>query len=300
MQQRFRIFGELLFFINEKESTIQEINEKVCSAYGTYSNIRKRMNWLEVLGLIEMIGNRKWILTKVGKQALKEWTLFTPDILKSFDNAEKEYTITDSPIEISNMITELTNNNQLHKNRCTYNLWAPSPNKIDNIRKIINYSCEKVDRTNLYNYICTKFNLKTSSAESMMPFLKASGLLEETGRNIYVASSVAKEWCQTGADIDFIRILHCHFRFVGEMILFAEKDITRNEIYNEAKKYGLNNEKARWIAGFLVEAGLLEETHYLHLKASTFGIKFAKTLPITNYTIYQESNNNIENVHKKI
>lgn len=47
MQQRFRIFGELLFFINEKESTIQEINEKVCSAYGTYSNIRKRMNWLE-------------------------------------------------------------------------------------------------------------------------------------------------------------------------------------------------------------------------------------------------------------
>lgn len=105
MQQRFRIFGELLFFINEKESTIQEINEKVCSAYGTYSNIRKRMNWLEVLGLIEMIGNRKWILTKVGKQALKEWTLFTPDILKSFDNAEKEYTITDSPIEISNMIT---------------------------------------------------------------------------------------------------------------------------------------------------------------------------------------------------
>ena len=158
MQQRFRIFGELLFFINEKESTIQEINEKVCSAYGTYSNIRKRMNWLEVLGLIEMIGNRKWILTKVGKQALKEWTLFTPDILKSFDNAEKEYTITDSPIEISNMITELTNNNQLHKNRCTYNLWAPSPNKIDNIRKIINYSCEKVDRTNLYNYICTKFN----------------------------------------------------------------------------------------------------------------------------------------------
>ena len=134
----------------------------------------------------------------------------------------------------------------------------------------------------------------------MMPFLKASGLLEETGRNIYVASSVAKEWCQTGADIDFIRILHCHFRFVGEMILFAEKDITRNEIYNEAKKYGLNNEKARWIAGFLVEAGLLEETQYLKIKASTFGIKFAKTLPITNYTIYQESNNNIENVHKKI
>ena len=42
------------------------------------------------------------------------------------------------------------------------------------------------------------------------------------------------------------------------MILFAQNDVTRNEIYQEAKEYGLNNEKARWIAGFLVEAGLLD------------------------------------------
>ena len=94
------------------------------------------------------------------------------------------------------------------------------------------------------------------------------------------------------ADIDFIRILHCHYRFVGEMIFFAENDVTRNEIYHEATKYGLNNEKARWIAGFLVEAGLLEEPQYLHLKASSFGIEFAKTLPLINENIYNDEANN--------
>ena len=50
-----------------------------------------------------------------------------------------------------------------------------------------------------------------------------------------MASLVAKEWCGTGADIDLIRILHCHYRFVGEMIVFAQNNVTRNEIYQEAK-----------------------------------------------------------------
>lgn len=290
MQDRFRIFGEILRVLDSEPSTVQEVDEKICNLYklawNNCSNTRKRMDWLEVLGLIDIIGNRKWIVTESGKRALKEWALVTPEMLESFEETEVKYKITEAPVEISNMLQELSDNNTLHKERCTYNLWAPSPNKIENLRKILKYSCEKVSRAELFGYIGEEFNLKVSSVESMMPFLKASGLLEEVGRNIYVTSSVAKEWCETGADIDLIRILHCHYRFVGEMIIFAENDVTRNEIYQEAKKYGLNNEKARWIAGFLIEAGLLEEPQYLHLKASAFGIEFAKTLPLTDEHTY--------------
>ena len=271
MQERFRIFGEILYVLDSEPSTVQEVDEKICDLYKlkwkNCSNTRKRMDWLEVLGLIDIIGNRKWVVTESGKRALKEWILVTPEMLDSFEDAEVSYKISEAPTEISNMIQELYDNNLLQKERCTYNLWSPSPNKIENLRKILEYSCEKVTRIELFKYIGDEFNLKVSSIESMMPFLKASGLLEEVGRNIYITSSVAKEWCETGVDIDFIRILHCHYRFVGEMILFAENDVTRNEIYQEAKEYGLNNEKARWIAGFLVEAGLLEEPQYLHLKA---------------------------------
>ena len=78
------------------------------------------------------------------------------------------------------------------------------------------------------------------------------------------------------------------------MLLFAENDVTRNEIYQEAKCYGLNNEKARWIAGFLVEAGLLEEPQYLHLKTSAFGMEFARTLPLANRTVYIDESKNQE------
>lgn len=300
MQERFRLFGEILCILDSEPSTVQEVDEKIRKLYklnwNNCSNTRKRMDWLEVLGLIDIIGNRKWILTESGEKALQEWNLVTPEMLESFEGVEIEYEITEAPVEISNMIQELYDNSLMHKERCTYNLWAPSPNKIENLRKILKYSCEKVTRTELFKYIGDEFNLKVSSVESMMPFLKASGLLEEVGRNIYITSSVAKEWCATGADMDFIRILHCHYRFVGEMIIFAENEVTRNEIYQEALKYGLNNEKGRWIAGFLVEAGLLEEPQYLHLKASAFGLEFAKTLPMANKSIYIDEENTIETV----
>ena len=158
------------------------------------------MDWLEVLGLIDIIGNRKWVVTESGKRALKEWILVTPEMLDSFEDAEVSYKISEAPTEISNMIQELYDNNLLQKERCTYNLWSPSPNKIENLRKILEYSCEKVTRIELFKYIGDEFNLKVSSIESMMPFLKASGLLEEVGRNIYILpvrlprNGVKQEW----------------------------------------------------------------------------------------------------------
>ena len=114
----------------------------------------------------------------------------------------------------------------------------------------------------------------------MLPFLKASGIIEEVGRNIYIATPAAKAWCETGDDLDFVRIFHAHMRFVGEMIKAAENDTVRNELYAQAKVYGLNTEKARWIAGFLLEAGLLEEPQYLHLKATSLGKCFVAELPL--------------------
>ena len=124
----------------------------------------------------------------------------------------------------------------------------------------------------------------------MMPFLKADGLLEEVGRNIYAATIAAKAWCESNDDLNFIRIIHAHRRFVGEMIACAKNDVTRNDIYTEAQKYGINREKARWVMGFLLEAGLLEETQYLHVKATPLGVQFASDLPLMPPPAIDETN----------
>ncbi len=284
IQERFRLFGEMLDIISEVPVTIEEADKKICKRYGlnwtNLSKTRKRMDWLESLGLIDPIGNRKWEITEAGQKALKEWCIVNPGVLEDADSDMDEVEIVEPPLEIAVLLQKLRENPGLHKKRCTYNIWVPSPNRIENLRIIIQFALNRVPRKELFEFIENEFELKLSSVESMLPFLKASGLLEEVGRNIYIATAAARAWIETGNDLDFIRILHVHMQFVGEILLYAEDDITRNDIYLTGQNYGMNNEKTRWIVGFLLEAGLLEEPQYLHIKTTRMGKIFAGTLPL--------------------
>lgn len=304
MQNKFRLFGEVLEILAVEPGTVQEINAKICKNYhldwANCSNTRKRLDWLEVLELIQGVGNRKWQVTEEGYSALKSWRLVSPDIIASFELVTNDISISDPPHEIDILLQRLEEMPELHKKRSTYNIWVPSPNRIDNLRMLTQFALERVSRADLFQFVENEFNLKKSSAESMLPFLKASGIIEEVGRNIYTATPAAKAWCETGDDLDFVRILHAHMRFVGEMIRAAESDIVRNDLYAQAKEYGLNTEKARWIAGFLLEAGLLEEPQYLHLRATALGKCFFAQLPLAEESAGEiieeinEDNNSID------
>ena len=197
-------------------------------------------------------------------------------------NTEKKDSITALSCGVPALENDCVIFNFLRNCRNAYNIWVPSPNRIENLRIILQYASERIARNDLFRFICEEFKLKASSVDSMLPFLKASGLLEEVGRNVYIATPAAKAWLETGNDLDFVRILHANMRFVGEMIRAANEDIVRNEIYAQAKQHGLNAEKARWITGFLLEAGLLEEPQYLHLKATHVGRQFVLGLPLVN------------------
>lgn len=85
-----------------------------------------------------------------------------------------------------------------HKKQSRYNIWVPSPNRIDNLRVLTQFALERVSRADLFQFVENEFNLKKSSPESMLPFLKASGIIEEVGRNIYITTPAAKAWCETG------------------------------------------------------------------------------------------------------
>lgn len=285
IQNNYKLFGEILDLLSKEPMTISEVNSLICHNYGlnwrNLSNTRRRTDWLEVLELIRPIGGNKWEVTEEGLKCLESWCIVSPESIEAVDTEAAETVIvTEPPEEIASLLLRLDESPELHNIRNTYNIWVPSPNRIDNLRTIIQSVCKRTAKAVLYDFIESEFSLRESSAESMLPFLKASGLLEEVGRSIYVATPAAKAWLETGNDLDFIRILHSNMRFVGEMIRACQNDILRNDLYTQAKRYGLNTEKARWIAGFLIEAGLLEEPQYLHLKATPLGNAFAKELPL--------------------
>ncbi len=283
LHDKYRLFGETLDFIHQSPKTVEDVDEELCREYNldwaNLSNTRRRMDWLEVLGLIECVGNRRWSATEEGISFLEQIILVTPNAIEA-SRDDEVVVIADAPHEIQELLQSLIDHPELHKKRNTYNIWVPSPNRIENLRIITQFSYDRVSRVDLFKFIEGEFRLKSSSVESMMPFLKADGLLEEVGRNIYIATPAAKAWCESGNDLDFIRILHAHKRFVGELIRTTETERVRNDVYAEAKTYGLNTEKTRWIIGFLMEAGLIEEPQYLHLKATPLGMKFVETLPL--------------------
>jgi len=284
IHDKYRIFGEILSILQTEQKTIEDIDEILCREYSldwsNLSNTRRRMDWLEVLGLIEAVGNRKWAVTTEGKKAIQDWPLISSDVVDHVYENNQDIQIGHAPTEIEDLLKKLMDNPSLHKKRNTYNIWIPSPNRIENLRTIVQYASEKLTRSDLFEFIENEFQIKTSSVESMMPFLKADGLIEEVGKSIYVSTPAAKAWCESGNDLDLIRIMHANKRFVGEMILAAKEDTTRNEVYAEGSKYGMNTEKSRWIMGLLIEAGLLEETQYLHVKATGLGNAFAASLPM--------------------
>lgn len=216
LHDKYRLVGEVLEILISAPKTIEDIDKELCREYSlnwsNLSNTRRRMDWLEVLGLIEGVGSRKWSVTEEGKRALEEWNIVTSDVVDMATSDPSEIDITPPPAEILELLLKLSADPSLHNKRNTYNVWVPSPNRIENLRTIVQFAFERVTRSELFNFIEEEFHLKTSSVESMMPFLKADGLIEEVGRNIYVATVAAKAWCESGNDLDFIRIIHAHKR----------------------------------------------------------------------------------------
>ena len=94
-QDKFRLFGEALEYLALTPFTVEELNQKLCENYAldwnNLSNTRKRMDWLEMLDLIQNIGNRKWAATSAGKEALKDWRLVRPGALEFFDSETSKW-----------------------------------------------------------------------------------------------------------------------------------------------------------------------------------------------------------------
>ena len=178
-----------------------EIDKEFLLDWTNLNNTRRRMDWLEVSDLLVALGNRKWGLSEDGKKALDEWSIVSPEVVSNTDIEKRNVQILAPSTEIQELLKVLVDNPELHKKRNTYNMWMPSPNRIENLKKITQFAFDSVSRSELFEYIENEFNLKVSSVESMMPFLKADGLIEEVGRNIYVATPAAKAWGELSSQV---------------------------------------------------------------------------------------------------
>ncbi|MFE1558364.1 restriction endonuclease [Streptomyces sp. NPDC058734] len=287
MAERIRLFAEVLGLLVREPMTVEEANAELIESYNldwtTVNNTRLRMTWLEVLGLTEWLGERKQSATAEGRSLFATWEVVTPSAL-ALPSSGEAVDIPVTPEEIAALLTHLAVTDGAQEDRNTYNIWVPSPkedpNKIENLRTCIAAAEEQMEKDALLGFIANRFSLKRSSVDSMLPFMRAAGLLQEVRRGVFTATPAAKAWLRSGSDIDFIRILHANMRFVGELIRAAKANVPRNDVYREGITYGLNKDKVRWLTAFMLESGLLIETSWSSVQATATGLRLIETLPL--------------------
>ncbi|MGW7452222.1 hypothetical protein [Streptomyces sp. NPDC054787] len=259
MAERIRLFAEVLGLLVRGPLTVEEANAELIESYNldwtTVNNTRLRMTWLEVLGLTEWLGERKQSATAEGRSLFATWEVVTPSALALPDSGEA-VDIPETPEEIAALLAHLAVTDGAQEGRNTYNIWVPSPkedpNKIENLRTCIAAAEDQMEKHALLGFIANRFGLKRSSVDTMLPFMRAAGLLLEVRRGVFTATPAAKAWLRSGSDIDFIRILHANMKFVGELIRAAKANVPRNDVYREGITYGLNKDKVRWLTAFML------------------------------------------------
>lgn len=119
LHEKYRLFGELLNSIASCPKTIEEVDSEICKAYcldwTNRNNIRRRMDWLEVLDLIQSVGNRKWGVTKEGEAILKSWLLMPPEVVED-KSVEYDISIPTAPPAINELLFKLHTDSSFHHN----------------------------------------------------------------------------------------------------------------------------------------------------------------------------------------
>lgn len=287
LAERVRLFAETLALLVESPRTVEQLYTELTQHYGlawkTPNNIRNILSWLEVLGLVESLGERRMGATEQGLVQFEIWETVSPQALTVHQQGEASE-IPPPPTEISELLTHLSAKPESHADRRTYNIWVPSPadrpNKILNLKVCVAALIEPLEREQFLRFIAEEFNLKRSSVDSMLPFMRAAGLVQEIRKNLYTTTPASAAWLRTENAIDFIRLLHARMRFVGELLRVAREVTSRREIYVDAASYGLNKDKTRWLMAFLLNAGLLVETSHSSVQATPTGVKVMEELPL--------------------
>lgn len=288
--RHIRYIGELLVHLLDGGMTVQQITDRANLDFRVgwegLDPVRRRIRWLSLLGLVEEGGDLTHRLTGAGVEAAPLFGAVSPEYLWASTNEANSELAVATPL-IREMVDELESDpvaQEARKHVLAYIPAAFGQTPIESLRILTSAAVPEITQATFDQTCSELFGVKASSASSALTTMRTLGLYESSGRGRFTATAAAREWLESGNDVDLIRIVHAHLRFVGEVLLHVDELRRAPQLHRFAvTEYGLeaaNPSSTAKVIQLLRTAGLIAETGYAQYESTALGRALLAELPL--------------------
>ncbi|MDP9982948.1 hypothetical protein J2W14_002350 [Pseudarthrobacter oxydans] len=282
-----RFVGELLHALEDGAKTVRELTNVAATEYQlqwtTLDQVRRRVTWLSVIGLTEYKTNTLVGLTDAGREMVPGLQLGGPERMARTAPA---VAVPEPPQPIAELIKDLMPEVLAGRNPALG--YIPRGNGetdlVQSLYLLVNAASPRISRADLLTFAQVTFGVSESSFSAVMTTLNKSGLLEQTGFNIYSPSGPATAWLESQSTLDLVLILHRRCLFVLEIIpLLAEFDKAPDLARAAYEHYGMTRVDVGGIRTrmqLLKAAGLISERANWRYQPTPLGERIALEVPL--------------------
>lgn len=224
-----RFIGEMLQALDKSPKSTRELLEIAAADYqlqwSTLDQVRRRVAWMTALGVLEYKTREVIGLTAGGREALSALQLGGPELAKL--PAVTTVEVPTPPEAVSELLQQL--DPTVLASRRSVLGYIPRGNGdtslVEALYLLVNATSPSISREKLLAFARDRFKMSESSFGATLTTLTKTGLVEQTGFNIYSPTAPGVAWLESQNALDLVLILHCKFLAMLEVIpLLTEFD----------------------------------------------------------------------------
>lgn len=288
--RQVRYVGELLHELNGGKRAIRALlevaNERYDLRWTTLDQVRRRVTWFICLGLVEYKTSEEIGLTELGVTWAKRLVAGSPEQAPDTADSTENLVVPQVPKVIAGVLISLSPGELESRNPVLGYIprGKGETDVVQALTMLVNACLPQASRADLLNFSREKFGVKDSSFAAVLTTLTRSGLIEQTGFNIYSPTTEASAWLEDGSPLSLVLLLHSRYRFMLEIIpMLAEFDRATSLARAAAQHKWLTRVDASGVRTrlqLLKAAGLIFERTNWRYQPTVLGEHFAHTFPI--------------------
>lgn len=281
-----KFFGELLEHlegIHSKGDFLAAAHEYGLTWTST-DQLHRRVNWMELLGLIERWGNNRFVLTDEGKSFLERVELTTSDEATGATSVDSHVDLKLPPAgqTVRGLISNRSTARKIIIGYIPRGRKAPdrenerqSQSPIDAIRRLVDLMGDGLSADEFYTRCTTELGMKRASAIQTMHTMRQMHVFDIVSFNQFGPVPEVVELLRHGNELDLARFLHSRYAFFGEILTLIQEPTPVSEVARIARSLyrleQIDNGEVRTRMGFLLEAGLVDRIDWTRYRTSGLG-----------------------------